>query len=197
MLSQTLFSIADKPYGKSWSEWSELWWKWIISIPKDKNPGMGHDSLGSNQFQYNYDIIFLAGSFDIGNCMSHEVIVPYGKALFFPLINAINSFSEDPEMKTKEDLIKWSKKDIEIIAKKELVINGEPLSQQLVYSEPFSIEYPPNNVFDANPGPTTAISCGYWAFVRPLPRGEYDIRAAGSCSAGTVKVNVNYFIKVK
>ena len=56
-------------------------------------------------------------------------------------------------MKTKEDLIKWSKKDIEIIAKKELVINGEPLSEQLVYSEPFSIEYPPNNVFDANPGP--------------------------------------------
>ena len=83
-----------------------------------------------DQISFNivYDIIFLAGSFDIGNYMSHEVIVPYGKALFFPLINAINSFSEDPEMKTKEDLIKWSKKDIEIIAKKELVINGEPLS---------------------------------------------------------------------
>lgn len=196
MLSQTPFSIADKPYGKSLSEWSELWWKWIITIPKDNNPGMGHH-LGSNKFQYNNDIIFLAGSFDIGNHISHDVTVPYGKALFFPLINAINSFSEDPEMKTDEDLIRWSKKDIEIIGKKELVINGESFPQQLVYSEPFNIEYPPNNVFNAVPGPTTAISCGYWAFLRPLPIGYYNIQAGGSCSSGTVKVNVDYHLKVE
>jgi hypothetical protein len=196
-MSLTLFSIADKPYDKAWSEWCELWWKWIISIPRDKNPGMGHVSLVPNQFQYNDDIIFLAGSFDIGNYMNHDVKVPSGKALFFPLINAINSLSEDPEMKTKEDLIRWSKQDIEIIAKKELIINGESFPQQLVYSEPFSIEYPLNNVFNAKPGPTTAISCGYWAFLRPLSRGEYDIQTAGSCSAGTVRVNVNYHIAVK
>jgi hypothetical protein len=196
MLSQTLFSVADTPYDKYWSEWSELWWKWIISIPKDNNPGMGHHPE-SNQFQFNDDIVFLAGSFDIGNCVNHDVTVSYGKALFFPLINAINSLSEDPEMKTEEDLIRWSKKDIEIIAKKELVINGEPFPQQLVYSEPFKIEYPPNNVFNAVPGTTIAISCGYWAFLRPMPKGYYHIQSSGSCSSGTVKVNVNYHLKVK
>jgi hypothetical protein len=197
MLPQTIFSDTDQPYGKSWSEWSELWWRWMISIPKDNNPGMGHDHQGSNQFQYNEDIIFLAGSFDIGNCTNHDVKVQYGKALFFPLINAINSSSEDPEIKTKEDLLEWSKHDIKIIAKKELLINGEPFLPQLVISEPFNVEYPPNNVFNADPGPTTAISCGYWVFLQPLPKGNYKIKASGSCSSGAINVNVNYRLAVR
>ena len=197
MSSQTLFSIADQPYGKSWSEWSQLWWQWIISIPKDKNPGMGHDDLESNQFQYNENVIFLAGSFDIGNFINHEVTVRFGKSLFFPLINAINSFAEDPEMKTEQDLIRWSKQDIEKIAKKGLIINGELFPQQLVYSEAFDMTYPPNNVFNAKPGSTTAVSCGYWAFLRSLPRGNYNIQTSGACLAGSVKVGVGYNITVE
>lgn len=197
MGSQTAFTINERPYGKTWSEWSQLWWRWIISIPKDRSPGLGHDDLESNQFQYDDNITFLAGSFDLGNFIRHDVTVPFGKALFFPLINSINSFAEDPTMKTEEDLIRWSRQDIENIRKKELIINGEPISEQLVYSEPFNIEYPPNNVFKVKPGLTTAISCGYWAFLRPLARGDYKIQTSGSCIAGTVKVDVDYHIRVR
>jgi hypothetical protein len=100
-------------------------------------------------------------------------------------------------MNTEQELISWSKKDIENIRKKGLIINGQPFPQQLVYSETFEVTYPPNNVFNAKPGPTTAVSCGYWTFLRPLPRGNYNIQTSGECLAGSVKVGVGYNITVE
>ena len=41
-----VFPADSKPYGKSYAEWSAIWWQWLLSIPKDTSPA--GDSTGKN-----------------------------------------------------------------------------------------------------------------------------------------------------
>jgi hypothetical protein len=185
-MSNPLFSVNDKPYGKSWSEWSVLWWKWRMPLSLSKDPGY---------HQYDNNMIFLAYSFN--GYDEYQLTIPSGKDLFFPIITAINSYAEDKTMKTDQDLIKWSREDVAKVAKKEVMINGERLEQQQqVRSEPFDIEYPMPNRWNGTPGPTRAICAGYWTFVRSLAHGRYQIRTSGTCLAGTIRRDAAYDLTV-
>ena len=172
-----------------------MWWQWILSIPKDQNPGTGHN-VSLNQSDEN--VFFLAGSF--GGFIEHYVVVPSGKALLFPIINFTTSYAEDPHFKSEEDMIKVAKKDMDDITKKEVTFNDVSLGdleQCRVFSGPFDVTYPADNVFNALPGFTRAVSDGYWLFLHPLPNGIYKIHTLGACSSGRTKVDVTYHLIVK
>ncbi len=189
-----VFSAKDSPYGKPWAEWTTMWWQWILSIPKDQNPGTGHNIL---QNQSDENVLFLAGSF--GGFIEHNVTVQSGKALLFPIINFTTSYAEDPHFESDEDLIREAKKDMDDITEKEVTLNDIPqrdLELCRIFSGPFDLNYPPENVFNALPGLTRAVSDGYWLFLRPLPKGAYKIHTLGACSSGRTKVDVVYHLIV-
>jgi hypothetical protein len=187
-MAQLLFSVNDRPFGKSWGQWSIEWWKWRVPTCMIKNPGY---------YQYNSDVIFLPYSAGYPEGTEHQLTLPSGKSLFFPVIAAINSYAEDKVMKSDQDLIEWSKEDIARIARKEVTINGEPLEQQQVCSEPFDIEYPSENKWNGTPGPTRAISAGYWTFLCSLPPGNYQINTHGACLAGKIKRDAAYDLVIQ
>jgi hypothetical protein len=189
------FSHDEVPYGKTWAEWAQLWWSWMISIPKDKSPNLGNDNLEPNFQLYNNNVIFLSGSY--GGFVEHSATVPSGKALLFPVINCINSHAEDPEMKSDQDLISWLEHDIANVLQRDITINNNPIPVQKILTRPFFIEYPINNYFNAEPGLTRAIAGGYWVFLRPLPAGKYEIRSDASCISGRVKINVLHHIIIQ
>ena len=33
------YVATDQPYGLTYGQWTVLWWKWAMSIPKARNPG--------------------------------------------------------------------------------------------------------------------------------------------------------------
>jgi hypothetical protein len=175
-MSQLLYSFDDRPYGKSWSEWTISWWKWRLPL----------SSSNDLQFhRYDHNVIFLPYSFVEYN--ENDLIMPAGKDLFFPTITAINSDREDKGMKTDQDLIQWSKEDIGKVTKREVTLNGQRLESIPVCSEPFNAEYPTCNRWNVTPGPSRAICSGYWTFIRGLSAGKYEIHTLGSCLAGKIK----------
>ena len=57
-----VFPVDAKPYGKSYAEWSAIWWQWLLSIPKDTSPA--GDTTGKNcGTNQQGPIWFLAGTF--------------------------------------------------------------------------------------------------------------------------------------
>ena len=178
---QPLFSCNDRPHGKSWSEWTILWWKWRLPISSSNNP---------QYHQYDHNVIFLPYSFF--EYKENDLTLPAGKDLFFPSITAINSEREDKRMKTDQDLIQWSREDVGRVAKREVTINGQWLESVPVCSEPFDTEYPICNRWNVAPGPSRAICAGYWIFIRGLSAGKYEIRTHGACLAGKIKRDVHY-----
>ena len=62
-LGQILFSRRERPFGRSWEDWTVDWWQWLLSIPKDKNPGL--DTTGKTVIPDSLvaDVVFLAGNF--------------------------------------------------------------------------------------------------------------------------------------
>ncbi|MGA7543100.1 MAG: hypothetical protein WBW34_08575, partial [Nitrososphaeraceae archaeon] len=57
-----VFPVDSKPYGKSYAEWSAIWWQWLLSIPEDKSPA--GDPTGERcETNQQGQIWFLAGTF--------------------------------------------------------------------------------------------------------------------------------------
>jgi len=115
------FSPEDKPYGFSFGEWTARWWQWVLSIPKESNPGI--DETGE-KFIMNNDphVIFLAGTY--GGFAERDYTIPAGKSVLFPIINFTTSYIEEPTLKTESDLKERAKQDIDDIEKKEAIIDG-------------------------------------------------------------------------
>jgi len=195
--SDLLYRLDDKPFGKTWDEWTAEWWKWLLSIPKEYNPG--YDTT-SERCLYGNDpnVVFLVGTF--GGAAVRNYIIPARKAVLFPIIAFTTSYAEEPVLKTDLDLISRAKSDMDDIVKKEVTINGKQLQNVNKYrirSPIFNMTYPENNVFEAAVGPTRGISEGYWVFLRPLASGKHKIFAAGSCSSGKTTVEVTWHLTVK
>jgi hypothetical protein len=57
-----VFPVDSKSYGKSYAEWSAIWWQWLLSIPNDTSPA--DDSTGKScATNQQGPIWFLAGTF--------------------------------------------------------------------------------------------------------------------------------------
>ena len=193
-----LFSRDEFPFGETWEEWTSNWWRWILSFPKRDNPGYdnnGEKVLANQNF---VDLLFLAGTY--GGPAERTICVPTGKSLLLPVINYITSYSENPFLKTEEELISDARSNIDDISDKEASIDGvilEHLNRYRVVTGTFRIVFPKDNIYGIKPGETKAVSDGYWLFLKPLTRGDHCIATYGSCLSGRVKIQVKYNITVQ
>jgi hypothetical protein len=193
-----IYSIEDKPFGLTWANWTSKWWRWLLSIPKEKNPILGNIEDNFYFSQGMMDVIFLAGT--LGGLAERRCTIPFGKPILFPIINFITSYVEEPNLKSESELITRAKKDMDDIVKKEAVIDGvkvQDVEKYRIQSSVFDLRYPENNVFELAALPTKAISDGYWVFLKPLSAGLHNIHAVGSCSSGKTTVDVTWHLDVK
>ncbi len=186
------------PFGKTWEEWTVKWWQWVLSFPKRDNPGYdktGEKILANQNF---VDLLFLAGTY--GGLAERAICIPSGKALLLPVINYVTSYSENPSLKSEEELFSDARSNINDILNKEASIDGvilEDLNKYRVTSGIFCVVYPEENIYGIKPGQTKAVSDGYWLFLRPMTCGKHYIDTYGSCLAGRVKIEVKYNITVQ
>jgi hypothetical protein len=190
-----VFRREEKPFGKSWEEWTALWWKWVLSKPKSDNPGIDETGEKFTTDRSNPYVVFMVGTF--GGHSERRYVLPAGMAILFPIINFTTSYKEEPQLKSEADLLARAKQDIDDIVNKEAIINGwrlKCLEKYRVQSQVFDLTLPEDNVFGLEHGPTKAVSDGYWVFLKPLPKGNYDIHASGSCSLGKTKVDILWHV---
>jgi len=187
-----MFSLYEKPFGKSWQEWTTEWWQWFLSIPKENHPA--YDDTGEKWAinQDDPDVLFLAGT--TAGKVERTIIIPPGRAILFPVINYATSYSEDPGLKTEDEMILHAKSNIDDIVKKEANIDGASLlisDKHRVQSPPFDFSFPTNNIYGVKGGSTRGVGDGYWIFLKPLSLGKHNIRTSGSCLSGRIQIDVS------
>src|SRR4051812_41769805 len=118
-----MYSREEKPFGKTWEEWTAKWWQWLLSIPRDHNPGLDQTGENFDLNQIDPNVLFLAGALAGSGPVERTITINTGKAVLFPVINFITSYAEEPSLKSEEALLSYAKSNIDDISKKEANIN--------------------------------------------------------------------------
>ena len=199
-----LYNGTDKPYGYSFGEWTTKWWDWIMPLSRENSPLL--DETGSHWFlnQPPSDVCFLIGNFATKASKykifpKRHIKLEAGRSIMFPVLNCLATFLEYPDLKTHKDLLAHVEKDVNSVVKKDLSINRKMYEPVRISSEPqiFKLTIPEDNAFGIeNSGLTDAAADGYWAFLKPLPKGSYRIEFEGSCENGTLSAGASYELDI-
>jgi hypothetical protein len=186
-ISTLVFEPGSSPFNLTYSDWTEKWWQWAYSIPKNIHPA--YDDTGKYCKESQKEPVwFLPGTYQ------HSVIryceIPYGVGILFPILNSECSYAEYPQMKTKEELSNCAKKIQDTTVPEFATLNGvkiPKLENYRIQSDIFNFTLPENNILDLSPQTTQAVSDGNWIFLQPLSLGNYELKFKGNVK--TIKTN--------
>jgi hypothetical protein len=193
-----LFSPDSMPYGLTYPEWIVKWWRWILSIPREKNPALDKSGIYVEERQSHSNVWFLSGTF--GGPVVRKCKIPLGKAILMPIINYECSFADEPSIKTVTGLEMKCKSEIDDIKNLSFSIDQLPLSDAAPYrvrSPLFDVHLGENNILDVEQQTTKMISEGYWVFIKPLIIGSHRLTSFGSCQSGKIMIGITYDIYVE
>ena len=189
-----IFQINSKPYGKSYVKWTEKWWQWLFSIPKDQSPVLDKTGENSNKEQSG-PVWYLVGTTGNRSRARRACVIPYGKSILFPIIVSQFSCTEKPS-KSRQELVSDAAKDIDLTSYLEVIIDNIRLSGLSRYriQSYFSLKLVKGNIWNLKPGWTWAASDGFWVFLKPLSEGKHAISFEGIEPNFNTKVHYNVTI---
>lgn len=190
-----VFQTNSRPYGQSYVKWTENWWQWAFSIPKDQNPII--DKTGENCSKgQDGPVWYLAGTTGDTSHAHRSCIIPREKSILFPIIVSQFSRSEKPTM-THRELVRYAAKDIDQASFLEVIIDNLHLTDLSKYrvQSYFNLDLVEGNIWDIKPGPTMAASDGFWVFLKPLRVGRHTVNFQGV--EPNFKTGVTYNITIK
>jgi len=191
----TVYPCDSKPYGRSYIQWSTLWWQWLLSIPKRTSPAIDFTGQYGSLNQSDPNVFFLCQTFENPDSMPiRKIVVPSGKAIFMPIINWI-SVTPDDGINDME-LQDTAKRKIDTVFVQELQISVDHrriggFQDYRVSSFPFEVCLPDDNLLNLKKGPTRCVSDGYWILFE-LPNRSHVISSYGCCSLGVTKIGISY-----
>ena len=130
----------------------------------------------------NGPVWFLAGTTAKTHWAERRCIIPSGKAILFPIIVSQFSYSEVPSIKTDEELISYTARDIVCWSLLEATIDRlklHGLEKYRIQFGPFDLSLSENNIWNIRAGSTKAASDGFWVFLKPLKDGDHTISFHG------------------
>jgi len=185
--------------GMTYGEWSAAWWQWAFSMPVDHHPLFdltGEDAANGQSGH----VWFLGGLWWANDApppstaVTREIIIPSGKALFFPIVNSELNCVElagteccppegVPNVQCIRDLMASF---IESLTNDNMyaTIDRKPFTNVVAYraiSQEFSMWLPENNALEAWGIPfefgeiTPVVADGYFLMVAPLSVGKHTI----------------------
>ncbi len=188
--------------GHSWSEWSNAWWQWALSMPAGANAAEGTAPMETGQ---NGDVWFLAGGFS-GGTSSRTITISKGKALFIPILNfyadTTGGFPAAADLTTLAQQV-W---DGGHPASETVVIDGQTIANvSSDYFAPITTftnkDIPLNNVIGDNTYgqdkiKSLACSCGDYLMIDDLSVGTHTVHFTASNTYG-YSTDMTYTITVK
>lgn len=197
-ISSLIFPMDSAPYGFNYNEWTQKWWKWLLSIPKTRSPTLDSSGMHSDVRQSFPMVKFLCQTIEgIEEPPSRFATLSSSQSIFMPIINWI-SISPDDGL-NDEDLLKTARQKMDVIKDLKISINGfifdSGLEKLRSTSPCFDVMLPKNNIFDMAYGLHRAASDGYWLFLKPI-KHDLAINTYGSCSRGETVIAVNYNIRI-
>lgn len=171
----------SKPFGKSYGEWSALWWQQALAVHEGSGSPFEAGSVDCTALGTGH-VAFLVGT--TGGAASRSCSLPAGTAVLFPLINTESSIIEGngtTEAELRANAGQLADQFTDLTA----VVDGTALSDLGSYrfqSPLFTWTAPVDNVFGVPPtsDPTTAVADGYWIMLTPLSPGVHTISFGGA-----------------
>jgi hypothetical protein len=197
-----------KPYGLTYEEHVENFYKWLLSMPTNENPV--NDPTGqkcaNGQTNTNSSVFYLVG---IGGGTSHKTCkVPAGKSVFIPVGTVEASDKEAPNASVDE-LNKIAKKDQDSITSLSLKIGDkqysfDDLKKYRVHTGVFDVVFPKKALFGVSEGKSKVVADGYHIITQKLPKGTYMINykdslicPGGDCSAPNFAEDASFTLIVQ
>jgi hypothetical protein len=180
-----LFSANSSPYGRSTLDWTMEWWKWLISVPEERNPMLDQTGINCAEKQNDTNVWFITGN--QGGETKRSCTIPYGKAIFFGHGYECSTY-EYPKLKTFEELhdCALELKNTLINLKYRASLDGVELKNLTSYekiSPEFKIYYPPNAIWvpPERTGLSPAAADTYFIFMEPLSEGPhlFEVESSG------------------
>jgi hypothetical protein len=181
-LTPTPFPVDTRQYNLTYGEWTAKWWQWAYSTPEDINPAADVTGENCDKGQTG-PVWFLAGTF--GGLNERSCVIPAGKSILFPVMNAACSKLEYPELQTESELRTCAVSSNDGVTELTVTIDGQPINEtQLrstrVQSPLFDLNLPEGNIISGHRGSTQAVSDGFWVFLAPLAPGAHEIHFRGA-----------------
>ncbi len=198
---------AQAQTGKTYGEWSAEFWKHLLKIPSENNPGLDTTGINCN-FGQTGSVFFLGSTFG-GSATRNQCKIPSGKVLFLPLLAFASTRSVDAKNKEPEHSIRnYLNSYISSTRELQVSIDGTDIST-LVSLEPhvtplravspngfFTVIAPVNNIFGGVPGQSyESVSDGFYLMVAPLSPGPHTIKFGGVGRNFAADVTYNLYVE--
>jgi hypothetical protein len=173
--AEKLYPPASEPFGWSHAEWLGAYEVWLNEIPTRQNPYPHPDSPLNCAEQRGGKVVFLGP-------VGADCTVPDDAALVLSHVGWECSTAEGLG-ETWAELQACARDNFERdfgpdVLEQSVYIDGKRLRHQrdwVVRSPGEIIDFPQNNIWDAEPGPSKSVSKGFLFILRPLSEGEHRI----------------------
>jgi hypothetical protein len=180
-----VFPSGGEPYGLSYAEHAQNFWKWTYGIPANDNPmnDPTGEKCAAGQSNTNSSVFILA--VNNGGKSERTCEVPAGKALLIPVMTVAISDKEYPSASV-EQLSESAKKDQDSVNSLYLKIddkeyNYQDLLKYRTHTQPFEVTIPNNGPFGiVEGGPSKAVADGFYIITESLQRGNYTVHFKSS-----------------
>jgi len=201
-----VFDRDSVAYGRTQGEWMAAWDQWSFSLPIDVHPLFtdGDCSVGQTG-----PVWFLGGSFVAPSTRVRHCNIPYGKALFFPVIDWEDSIIEesmvehpgDPIYQQIDGLRLFVETGLQGVSGLYCTVDGRPVRDfpdAFRFQSPaFGITLPDNNLWTAAYGVTfpagqyfPSVDDGWDVMLAPLPPGDHVVHF------GSAWNDITYYLHV-
>jgi len=89
-IGELAFAANAHPFGHSLTDWSEAWWRWEVSIPTDRNPGL--DLTGANCAEGQGGEVWFVGALFASGEVTRTCTIPAHRALLVNLSGVLNDY---------------------------------------------------------------------------------------------------------
>jgi len=175
----------SKPYGLTYAEHAENFWKWLLPMPANNSPM--EDPTGekctNGQANSNSSVFYL--SHNSGGRSERVCEVPAGKGLLIPVMEVEISDKEVPGS-TEEDLHSAATQDQDSVNSLYLKVDDkeysyEDLLKYRTHTNVFDVAFPDNGIYGVmKGGPSKAVADGFYILTEPLPAGNHTVHFKSS-----------------
>jgi hypothetical protein len=183
--SLSILPPDSEPYGLTYDEHAQNFWKWLLSIPANESPmdDTKGDKCTVGQTNTNSSIFYLGPG---EGKMERTCTVPAGKGLLIPVMEVEQSDKELPGASV-EVLTNAAKKDQDSVNSLYLKVDNEEytyndlLKYRIQPTEPFEVIFPDNGIFGvADGGPSQVVADGFYILTEPLTAGNHTVHFRSS-----------------
>ncbi len=180
-----IFPPDSEPYGLSYAEHTQNFWKWLLSIPASENPidDTTGDKCTVGQSNTNSSVFYLAEG---EGKVERTCTIPAGKGLLIPVMLVEISDKEVPGASV-EELSNAAKNDQNSVNSMYLRVDDKEYGYGLLsgyrLDEPtvFQAIFPDNGIFGVmEGGSSTAAADGFYILTEPLTAGNHTVHFRSS-----------------